>query len=166
MTITEKVAHLKGFIEGIELDESTKEGKVIKAMVEILDDMALSISDIEDEIVDMSEQMEDMEQDLEMVIEDVYGDEEDEDEDGCCCGHCDEDDTDSDEDFDGDLYEVTCPGCGETICVGESILEQGEMTCPNCGENLEFELEEDDADLQEDDHSCCCGHCDDKSEQV
>lgn len=75
MTITEKVAHLKGFIEGIELDESTKEGKVIKAMVDILDDMALSISDIEDEIVDMSEQVEDIDQDLEMVIEDIYGDE-------------------------------------------------------------------------------------------
>ena len=30
MTITEKVAHLKGFIEGIELDETTKEGNDVK----------------------------------------------------------------------------------------------------------------------------------------
>lgn len=160
MTITEKVAHLKGFIEGIELDESTKEGKVIKTMVDILDDMALSISDIEDEIVEMSEQVEDIDQDLEMVIEDIYGDE-DEDEDDCCCGHCD--DEDEDEDFDGDLYEVTCPGCGETICVGESILEQGEMTCPNCGENLEFELEDADEDEDGHDDGCCCGHCGDEN---
>ena len=47
------------------------------------------------------------------------------------------------EEEDGDdeiLYDVTCPGCGETITFDEETLEQGSIQCPNCGETLEFDL--------------------------
>ena len=51
-----------------------------------------------------------------------------------------EDEEDEEPEFDGVLYDVTCPGCGETITFDEETLEQGSIQCPNCGETLEFDL--------------------------
>ena len=53
MTVNEKAAYIKGLIDGLELDESKKETKVIKALVDIIDDMALSIADLEDETAEI-----------------------------------------------------------------------------------------------------------------
>ena len=36
MELAEKAAYLKGLIEGLGVDESTKEGRIIKAMSELL----------------------------------------------------------------------------------------------------------------------------------
>ena len=38
----EKAAYLRGLIEGLGIDETTKEGKVIKAMSELLGELAAS----------------------------------------------------------------------------------------------------------------------------
>ena len=40
MTTIEKVAYLKGLFEGMEIDESTKEGKLLKAVVDVLGELA------------------------------------------------------------------------------------------------------------------------------
>ena len=42
----EKAAYLKGLIDGLGIDESTKEGKVIKAMSELLSEMAETVDSI------------------------------------------------------------------------------------------------------------------------
>ena len=60
----------------------------------------------------------------------------------------------SDEGFDfGDeettIYEVKC-ACGEVIDFDEETLEKGSMTCPNCGETLEFVVEDDEDEDDED----------------
>ena len=41
MEITEKVAYLKGLADGLGLDAESKEGKVLLAMIDVLDDIAL-----------------------------------------------------------------------------------------------------------------------------
>ena len=38
MTVTEKVAYLKGLMEGLDFQADTKEGKIIKLMADILED--------------------------------------------------------------------------------------------------------------------------------
>ena len=38
MNISEKVAYIKGLSEGLSLDETTKEGKLIAAIIDILDE--------------------------------------------------------------------------------------------------------------------------------
>lgn len=43
MEITEKVAYLKGLAEGMELDTEKKEGKLLAAIIDVLDDIALEI---------------------------------------------------------------------------------------------------------------------------
>ena len=45
--INEQVAYLQGLVNGLELDEETKEGKVLMAIIDVLEDMALVISDLE-----------------------------------------------------------------------------------------------------------------------
>ena len=46
MEISEKVAYLKGLAEGLALDTDTKEGKLIAAIIDVLDDIALEIADM------------------------------------------------------------------------------------------------------------------------
>lgn len=126
MTVTEKVAYLKGLVEGLGVDEGTKEGRIIKAIVDVLDDMALTVSDLEDGMSEISEQVDAIDEDLEDIEKDFYGDEDDEDD--------DEDDEDT------DYYEVTCPKCGEKVFLDDDLLSDGEMNCPKCGEKLEFDF--------------------------
>ena len=40
----EKAAYLRGLIEGLGIDETTKEGKVIKAMSELLGELAEAVA--------------------------------------------------------------------------------------------------------------------------
>ncbi len=105
--------------------------------------MSLTISDLESQIDELSEQVETIDEDLGSLEEDFY---DLDDECGCGC----EDDEDDDY-LDGDLYEVCCPTCGDTVCIDSDMLEEGQTTCPNCGELLEFDLEEDCGD----DHCDC-----------
>ena len=42
MEISEKVAYLKGLAEGLNLDTDSKEGKLIAAIIDVLDDMPRS----------------------------------------------------------------------------------------------------------------------------
>lgn len=141
MTVTEKVAYLKGLVEGLGLDEDKSETKVIKAMMDVLDDLALTVSDLSDDVDIMAEQLDAVDEDLGDLEEFVY-----DDEDECDC--CDYDDCDC---CDDDLYEVECPACHESVYVDESILEDGSIECPNCGEKLEFEIEFDDDEEEAED---------------
>lgn len=145
MTITEKVAYLKGLADGLELDkEPTKEGKLIAKIIDILEDVGLAVEDLEEEVEELEDEMEDLEEDLSdletLLLED---DDEDDDDDilpfGCCGGSCFDDEDDS--------FEIECPSCGEDVVIDESVLDKGEVVCTNCGDKFQLELfdsEEDD----------------------
>ena len=122
MEITEKVAYLKGLAEGMELDTSKKEGKLLAAMIDVLEDIALELEELKEAQEDA------VSDDLEDVEELLYG-EDDEEEDSI------------EEDLDGeDCFATTCPSCEETIYFDDTVLEEGEVICPNCGEKLEFDF--------------------------
>ena len=131
MEIIEKVAYLKGLAEGMELDTGKKEGKLLAAIIDLLEDIALEIEDIEDEQAELSDGLDAVSDDQEDVEDLVFEDWEDDDED-----EYEEDELDEDE----DCYATTCPTCEETIYFDESILDEGEVICPNCGEKLEFDM--------------------------
>ncbi len=140
MNIMEKVGYLKGLVQGLKIDESTKEGEAILAIVDVLDEIALSIEELNDSQNEMSELVDILDQDLGAVEEDLYGD-------GCDC--CDDDDSEEEE-----LYEVVCPNCGEEIYLDEDDLDEGEIECPECGSELEFDMDSievdgDDSDEEE-----------------
>ncbi|WP_295586205.1 CD1247 N-terminal domain-containing protein [uncultured Oscillibacter sp.] len=141
MEITEKVAYLKGLVEGMELDTEKKEGKLLAAIIDVLDDIALELEDMKDYADELGDGLDAVSDDLEDVEDVVFGeDEDDEDE-------YEEEDADEDE----ECYATTCPTCEETIYFDDSILSDGEVICPNCGEKLEFDLTSlDDEETSED----------------
>ena len=139
MEITEKVAYLKGLAEGMELNTEKKEGKLLSAIIDVLEDIALELSDIEDAQEELGDGLDAVSDDLEDVEDLLYG-EDDEDEDYVL------DDLGEDE----ECYATTCPVCEETIYFDESVLEDGGVVCPNCGEKLEFDLENLDDEEAED----------------
>ncbi len=134
MEITEKVAYLKGLAEGMELDTDKKVGKLLAAIIDTLDDIALELEDIKDEQAELADGLDAVSDDLEDVENVIFDEWDDEDEDD---GEYYYDDLDEDE----ECYATTCPTCEETIYFDESVLEDGEVLCPNCGERLEFDLE-------------------------
>ena len=69
MTITEKTAYLKGLLEGMEIDQSTKEGKLLAAIIDTLDDIALSVADLDDEVGAINDEMDMMEESLDAIDE-------------------------------------------------------------------------------------------------
>ena len=82
-------------------------------------------------------------------------DEDDDDDDDFGDDDFDEDDYEDDDeddeldDDDEELYETTCPTCGDTICINDAILAEGHINCPNCNELLEFDLEDGPEDADE-----------------
>lgn len=146
MTLAEKIAYIKGLADGMKLDESKDEVKIIKELIAVLEDVAYEIEEQDEIMGEMQEQLDAVDEDLDELEEFVYEcdccDDDDCDccDDDCDCGCCD---------FDDDYFEVECPSCGETICIDESILDEGSIECPACHENLEFEF--DDCDCEEDD---------------
>ena len=138
MEIAEKVAYLKGLMEGMELDTEKKEGKLLAAMIDVLEDIAVELQYIEEEQAELADGLDVVSEDLEDVEDVVFEDYDEDDFD---------DEDEDDEEEDEDCYATTCPNCEETIFFDETILEDGEVICPNCGEKLEFDmdsLEEDE----------------------
>ena len=55
MTVTEKVAYLKGLAKGLDLAQDKAETKMFDAIMEVLEDMALTVSDLELSLIHISE---------------------------------------------------------------------------------------------------------------
>ena len=65
MTITEKVAYLKGLADGLAIDtEKSKEGKLISVMIDILEEMGMSIEDLEENATALGEELDAVSDDL------------------------------------------------------------------------------------------------------
>ena len=56
----EKAAYLRGLIEGLGIDETTKEGKVIKAMSELLGELAEAVDGIDEDVTRAYDQINDL----------------------------------------------------------------------------------------------------------
>lgn len=141
MKLTEKMAYLQGLIEGLDIDTSSKEGKILMQMSELMKEVVIYVDDLQSQVDELTELCDDLDRDLGDLEREVYNIDDD-----CCC----DDDCDFDDECDCDCccdddesYEIECPNCGEIIEFDESVLEEGSLDCPNCGTELEF----DDDDL-------------------
>ena len=130
MGVSEKVAYLKGLMEGLKLDADSDNGKLFKAVIDVLDEVALEIEDLTDEVMEIGDGLDVISDDLADVEELVYED-------------------DAYDEDDGPVYATTCPECEEEIYFDEDYLEDGAIVCPNCGAKLEFDapdFEDEDDD--------------------
>ena len=153
MTLSEKVAYLKGLAEGMELDtEKSKEGKLISVMIGMLEEMAMTIEDLEESVDEVYEALDVVSDDLGEVEDFLFGDDDDDDDDDdCCCGghgHCHDDD--DDDDF---FHVAECPKCGSDIYIDADSLEEGYIQCPDCEEKFGIDL----GGCDDKDCGCGCG---------
>jgi len=123
-TIKQKVSYIRGLVDGLEIDESTKEGKVLLAIIDALEEIADGIEDMDAAYAELDDYVEAIDEDLADLEKEVYGDE------------CDDDDDDG-------FIEVKCPNCNETVYLDEDLFddEDEEIMCPNCHEPIHFECE-------------------------
>ena len=162
MTISEKVAYLKGLMEGLAIPSDTPEGKVLHCMADILDDLALSTEDLEKDTAQLQDYVEELDEDLGDVEEYLFtedgdpdDDEEEEDDE-----FDDDEEEDDEEEEDSDIYALECPSCGETIYLDESLLDETNILCPACHEPISFDIEMDDEEVEEIDTANTVGEYD------
>ena len=142
MGISEKIAYLKGLMEGMNVDTESNEGKLFAAVVDVLDEIALEVEDLTDEVMELGDGLDVISDDL-SDVEDIVYDEWDDDD--------DDDDDDDEDDEEEECYATTCPECEEEIFFDDTMLEDGEVECPNCGATLEFDPEDLVEDEEKDD---------------
>ena len=120
MGVSEKVAYLKGLMEGLKVDAESDNGKLFKAIIDVLDEVALELEDLTDEVMEVGDGLDVVSDDLADIEELIYED-------------------DADYEDDEPVYATTCPECEEEIYFDEDYLEDGVIVCPNCGARLEFD---------------------------
>ena len=135
--LLENVAYLKGLAEGLSIEESTKEGKLLLRIIDTLDDFAEAIVMINEDQEDLSEYVDALNEDLEEVEEEIFN------------GNDNYDNDENDEE-DIDFMEITCPNCDEEIFVDEDLFydENAEVICPRCNKAIKID----------NGHECCCEH--------
>lgn len=114
--IKEKIAYLQGLTQGLDIKNASKEGQVLSGIIDVLDEMADQLEDMEMAQDDLEDYVESIDEDLYDLEDNVFG----------------EEDMDVEE-----MVEVECPKCHETVCFEASIVEDEdliEVTCPNCDE--------------------------------
>lgn len=112
--IKERIAYLQGLAQGLEIEDS-KEGKVLSGIIDVLEEMAEQIDDIEVAQSDLEEYVESIDEDLYDLEGEFLGNDID----------------------DEDMVEVECPNCQEIVCFESDIADDEdliEVTCPNCDE--------------------------------
>ena len=127
MDLNARAAYIRGMMNGMEFDAASKEGKVIAAMMDLLEQMAAVVTDHDDALDQVYDELETLDEDMDDLISFLAGDEGD--------GEDDEEDA---------VYEVTCPNCKTVSTVDEETLLNSELVCPNCGAAFDIELEADE----------------------
>ncbi|MBQ9805203.1 MAG: hypothetical protein IJW49_01665 [Clostridia bacterium] len=151
MSLVEKSVYLKGLADGMVLDKSTKEGKLLAALLDLVDEMTHELADIREDIEEidgdmeyLNDYVEELDDDLEAVenyLDEVDEEEDDEDDyeecDGNCegCDGCDFDDE--------EFFEITCPSCGEIVCFNQETDPEN-LVCPACQEKFGCIVDEED----------------------
>ena len=80
MNLTDKMAYLRGMVDGMELDLTTsKEGKVLGQLLDVMQEMTAYVVDLQTQVDELTEVCDLLDQDL-GDVEDVVYDEEDDDD--------------------------------------------------------------------------------------
>lgn len=165
MTVNEKIAYLKGLMEGLDFEPDTPEKRILSLVVEIIGDMCEVDDSISDRMDNLEEYISEIDSDLGDVeevlcecppeppfdpneylnslddldeLDDIDDDELEELE------ELDEyDDDDDDEDEEDDTFSVECPECGEEVYFDSSLLDRKEIRCPSCNNLFKLRIDEE-----------------------
>lgn len=145
--LVKNAAYIRGLCDGLEISDSTKEGKVLLAIVELLEQMSSEIVDIKESYAELDNFVDAIDESVSDLEEVVF------EEDGHSCGcksHNEEE----------DYIELDCPNCENRVFLDKEMLEDEEdILCPNCNEVITFESSCGGCD-------CSCEDKEDKDENV
>lgn len=114
--LNEKVSYLKGLAEGLGIKEDTNEGKLLLAMLDVM-------QAISDEVEVVTAAQDELAEDVAELME--------------CCSECMDDEYDDEDDY----FEITCEKCGETVVLTDEMFDsEDDLVCPSCGEPIEIEF--------------------------
>lgn len=143
MSAREKIAYLKGLLDGLGPAKDEGQNKIFGAMVDALDALSQEVEDQGELMEEQRELYEDLADDCALLDEDLDALEkafaessgenfpEISDEEG-------EDDDEDNEDFDESYLSVTCPFCKYVFYYQPEEYEEGELLqCPGCGKEFE-----------------------------
>ena len=144
MNLTEKAAYIKGLADGLDYNKESAEGKLIAALIDMVDEMARKIAVLDETVEELNDYIEEIDEDL-GDVEEYLADED------CCDCDCDDDDCDDcdcdccdcDCCEDEEYFEIECPSCGEVVCFDESI-DPEDLICPACHEKFACLVDEED----------------------
>ena len=80
MNITEKVAYIKGLVDGMEFEGNTPEKKLLLSIVDLLDAMAEELTDVQKEVETLGDMADELDNDLGELEDYVYEGDDEEDE--------------------------------------------------------------------------------------
>ena len=109
MELNKKAAYLQGLVDGLGIDDTTKEGKIIKAMSALLGEMAEAIEGMDEDLSRAYDQINDLSDELEDLEADLYEEEDDEDDSDTEDEDAEDDDANDDDIASEPFYEVACP---------------------------------------------------------
>lgn len=156
MELKKQISYVRGLVEGLGLDDSNPERKVVAALVDVIGALEAKVEELEERLTNTEDTVEMMDESLDDVFDILAGDDEDDEhecgcgghghgegcghhhDDGeeheCCCGHHHDDD-------DEDLGLVlNCPVCGEKIEITDEMWHSHVFKCPHCGDKLELDF--------------------------
>ncbi|MEN6412569.1 MAG: CD1247 N-terminal domain-containing protein [Veillonellales bacterium] len=127
----EKVAYLQGLTRGLNVSDTSSEGKLLLNIVDVMDDMAEEFDNMNSVQEDLGNYVETIDEDLTDLEEEIY------------------EETYEDDEF----IEVECPFCHEAVAFESELLDEKdavEVTCPHCGEVVyDNAIDEDDIDVND-----------------
>lgn len=124
-SLESRISYLKGLCDGMDFTDIKKE-QLINGIIDVLDDIAIAVSEVDETSYEIQEYLESIDEDLGQLEEDFYQDEND--------YFCD----DIEENLkDDDFIETRCSNCNEIIYVDRSLLnKKGKTECPNCNASI------------------------------
>ncbi len=121
-----KVAYVRGLADGLDLDMSSKGERIISEIIGVLEELADSITSLQQAQSELESYVESIDRDL-WDVEEMLNEEMDEAEEDA--------DYQKEEDDSENYIEVECPECHDFVCFDADLLEGDdiiEITCPNC----------------------------------
>jgi DNA-directed RNA polymerase subunit delta len=125
--ITDRTSYLRGLAEGLNIDKEKAENKLMLEMLNVMDEMAQEILELDGDMDELDEYVASMESDLSDVEDMLF---EDGDEDGL-------EDADAFGEDEAEEISVTCPHCGKEFTIEATEINfDDDVVCPACGKSI------------------------------
>lgn len=128
-----KTAYLRGLMEGMKLDPSNPEHKLIAGIIDVLGDLSEVAEELLLAVDDLDETTEELGDSVDEIIERIEDVESELDY---------FDGFDDDYDDDDDEIHIGCPKCGAAIEI-DDITDPSDIVCQKCGERIDLTADDE-----------------------